>query len=279
MVNRQRPFSTRRFLFIAAMVGGVWFLADDVARAASPGGLAAADVDFRQILDDAGWIGWIIIALSIAMVALIVEHILSFRRGSLMPAGLAEQVHQLLQQSQVKQARQACQDRPSFLGHVLSAGLAEVNYGYSAVEKSMEDSSTEQSARLFRKIEYLSVIGTIAPMLGLLGTVWGLMVAFQEFELKTNPSIGDLAPGIRKAMVTTLMGLSVAVPALAGFAIFRNRIDELVAESSLLAEHVFADFKRPLTQREKRGPAPQRTDTKPDAPRGQPPATKGEQPS
>ncbi|GAB4135669.1 MAG: MotA/TolQ/ExbB proton channel family protein [Planctomycetaceae bacterium] len=223
------------------------------ASSSSVPGFAAAEMDFRQILEDAGWIGMLIIVLSVAMVALMIEHLLSFRRGVLMPSGLAEQTHQLLQQGQIKQARQLCLERPSFLGHVLSAGLSEVNYGYSAVEKALEDASTEHSARMFRKIEYLSVIGTIAPMLGLLGTVWGLMQAFQEFELKTNPHISELAPGIRKAMVTTLMGLTVAVPSLAAFAIFRNRIDELVAESSLMAEHVVGEIKRPLTQREKRG--------------------------
>lgn len=235
--------------------GCVWVAGGREAFAGPTSRVAAAEMDFRQVLDDAGVIGILILVLSVAMVALIVEHLLSFRRGVMMPAGLAEQVHQMLQQGQIKQARQVCQERSSFLGHVLAAGLGEVSYGYSAVEKSLEDASTEHSARMFRKIEYLSVIGTIAPMLGLLGTVWGLMQAFQEFELKTNPHISELAPGIRKAMVTTLMGLTVAVPALAAFAIFRNRIDELVAETSLMAEHVVGEIKRPLTQHEKRAAA------------------------
>eukprot|EP00913_Durusdinium_trenchii_P022839 g21443.t1 len=240
---------------IVFAAGIIWFAGGKTAFAGSSPAFAAGDVDFRQILDDAGVIGYLILFLSIAMVALIVEHMLSFRRGVMMPSGLAEQIHQMLQQGQIKQARQTCQERSSFLSHVLAAGLGEVNYGYSSVEKALEDASTEQSARMFRKIEYLSVIGTIAPMLGLLGTVWGLMLAFQEFELKTNPHISELAPGIRKAMVTTLMGLTVAVPALAAFAIFRNRIDELVAETSLVAEHVVGEIKRPLTQHEKRAAA------------------------
>ncbi len=97
---------------------------------------------------------------------------------------------------------------------------------------------------LFRKIEYLSVISAIAPMLGLMGTVWGMIVAFGEFTQKANPQPADFAPGISTALVTTLMGLCVAVPALAAFALFRNRIDEYVAETSLLAEQVFQPYKR-----------------------------------
>ena len=198
----------------------------------------------RQLLRAGGTIGLVILALSMAMVALIVEHMLTIRRKALMPTGLADSVGSLLSAGRFTEADQLCHERPSFLGAVLAEGLAEAPLGYQAVEKSMEDASAEQAARLFRKIEYLSVIGTIAPMLGLLGTVWGMIVAFQEFATKINPPVSELAPGIYQALVTTLMGLGVAVPALSAFAIFRNRIDELVAESSLMAEHAWAEFKR-----------------------------------
>jgi biopolymer transport protein ExbB len=155
-------------------------------------------------------------------------------------------VHALLAQKQFKQAEELCRQNPSLLGEILQAGLSEIGLEYSDIEKSMEDASVEQSSRLLRKIEYLSVIGSIAPMLGLLGTVWGMILAFLEFESKANPQVSELAPGIYKALVTTLMGLGVAVPAVAMFAIFRNRVDGLVAETSLLAEHVFADFRKML---------------------------------
>lgn len=198
----------------------------------------------REMIQAGGLVGYIIVGLSLTMVALIVEHILSIRRKTLMPPGLAEEVHRLIGEQKYQQADQSCRMNPSYLSRVLGAGLAEVSLGYGSVEKAMEDTGAEQSSRLFRKIEYLSVIGTIAPMLGLLGTVWGMILAFVEFESKANPQVSELAPGIYKALVTTLLGLGVAVPALAAFAIFRNRIDELIAEASLLAEQVFADFKR-----------------------------------
>jgi biopolymer transport protein ExbB len=221
-------------------------------------GQASPDLDIGSLVRAGGWIGYVIIFLSLLMVALFFEHLLSIRRQTLMPDGLAEEVHRLLSQGQLKQAEQECKLRPSFLGYVLAAGLQEAGQGYSAAEKAMEDASTEQSARLFRKIEWLSVIGTLAPMIGLLGTVWGMILAFREFEARANPQVAQLAPGIYRALVTTLMGLMVAVPALASFAYFRNRIDELVAQCSLLAEHVFADFKRTLNarrraERQKRG--------------------------
>ncbi len=167
-----------------------------------------------------------------------------------MPSGLAEEVHRLLKQGQFQQAREACQRRPSFLGQMLSAGLLETELGYHAVEKAMEDAAAQQAARLMRKIDGLSLISALAPMLGLMGTVWGMILAFMEFERKANPQVSELAPGVYKALVTTLFGLIVAVPAIAAFAYFRNRIDELVAQTALMAEHVFSDFKRAIvTQR------------------------------
>ncbi len=219
---------------VMAQDGGVELAGETVSEA--PG--------VREIVRAGGAVGYIIVALSFAMVALVVEHALRLRRSVLMPPEMAEQVHGLIAEQKFQQAEQVCQMNPSFLGRVLRAGLAEVGLGYPSVEKAMEDTSQEQSARLFRRIDYLSVIGTIAPMLGLLGTVWGMILAFVEFESKANPQVSELAPGIYKALITTLMGLGVAVPALFAYAVFRNRIEDLAADASLLAEQVFSDFKR-----------------------------------
>ncbi|QDT64054.1 MotA/TolQ/ExbB proton channel family protein [Calycomorphotria hydatis] len=221
---------------------------------AEPDTPAATGLNFTQLLEAGGYVGYVILALSIAMIALLVQQIFALRKSLFMPRGLADEVYQQIQARNYEAAEVACRQKPSLLAHLLSAGLAEVSLGYSAVEKAMEDAGTEYAARLFRKIDTLSTIGTLAPMLGLMGTVWGMIQAFVEFETKANPQVAELAPGIYRALVTTLLGLGVAVPSLAGFAFLRNRIDELVAETSLLAEQVFADFKRSraLQKRKKR---------------------------
>lgn len=208
-------------------------------------------VNPQALLKAGGAIGYVVIALSVAMVALIMEHLLSIRKGSLMPRSLAEQLHQLISGGQFQQADQLCRERPTFLSYVVMSGLKEANFGYNAVEKAMEDASVEQAARLSRKIEYLSVIGALAPMLGLMGTVWGMIQAFAEFTEKANPMPADFAPAISEALVTTLFGLLVAVPALAAYAWFRNRIDEYVAETTLMAEHLVAPLRRSLIEKRK----------------------------
>lgn len=208
-------------------------------------------IDIRQMFVDGGAIGYIIVGLSFVMLALVFEHLLTIRRTTLMPDGMAEDIQKLIQQGQFKVAEERCRASPSLLGHLLGAALPEIDLGYSAVEKAMEDAASQQSARLMRKIEYLSIISTVAPMLGLMGTVWGMILAFMEFERKANPQVSELAPGIYKALVTTLFGLIVAIPAISAFGFFRNRIDELVAQTALTAEHVFAEFKRSVALRKR----------------------------
>jgi len=202
------------------------------------------NVDFVQLFHDGGAIGYIICFLSLAVVALVIEQLLTIRRGTMIPLGLPDEAHRMITAGNFKAAEELCQSKPSLLSYLLLAGLKEVGLGYHAVEKAMEDAAAEQSARLMRRIEYLSVIAGVATMLGLLGTVWGMILAFMEFERKANPQISELAPGVYKALVTTLQGLIVAIPSNVAFSFFRNRIDELVSQTSLMAEHVFADYKR-----------------------------------
>jgi biopolymer transport protein ExbB len=221
-----------------------------------PGG---SDTGFVDLVRTGGLVGGVIFALSLCMVYLIVEHVLGIRRKTLVPEDLAAAVHRQITERKFDDARQQCQLQPCFLSHVLASGLSVIDLGYADADKAMEEAAHEQSARLLRKIEYLHLIGTLAPMLGLLGTVWGMIQAFMEFEAKANPAVSELAPGIYRALVTTMLGLIVAIPAFASFAIFRNRIDELVAEAALTAESVFADFRRDQARKSK-------TKTRPDRP-------------
>jgi len=192
----------------------------------------------------------LLFALSTTAVALAIDHMISIRSGVLMPAGLAAQVREQLGSDRLAAADQLCVRYPSFLAFVLRAGFAEVDGGWAAVEKGMEDALAQQSARLFRKIEYLSVIGNIAPMVGLLGTVIGMIFAFQEVANAEGAArAAQLAEGIYTALITTVGGLLVAIPSLAAFAIFRNRVDQLVAEVAYTAHHVMAPIKRVSTRR------------------------------
>lgn len=218
------------------------------AGSAASGGAAEGD-GMLQILMSGGMVGIAILillfALSVTAAYLVFDQFMTLRRNEILPAGLAEAVRQALLTGRVAEADAACRRSPSVLGFVLHNGLAELEFGWSQVEKAMEDALAEQSARLMRRIEYLSVIGNIAPMVGLLGTVTGMIFAFQQVAGSQGAAgAADLAEGIYQALVTTVGGLVVAIPSLGAFAIFRNRVDGLIAEAAYESQHALTPIKR-----------------------------------
>lgn len=251
-------------LLVAALVATAWWAVASItagqeppaqdgppaatAQSTAPNGSTSAESQgwtTWQIINAGGIVGLFIILLSIAAVALVIEHSLMLRASVLMPPGLADEVRGLVAGGRTAQAVELCQARPSFLARVLSDGLAEVEGGWPAVEKAIEDSLAEHTAQLVRKVEYLSVIANVAPMLGLLGTVMGMIVAFREVaETQGAARAADLAEGIYLALVTTVEGLIVAIPTLGALAVLRNRLDQLVAEAANMAEHAFLPLKR-----------------------------------
>jgi biopolymer transport protein ExbB len=247
--NRLR---TARYGLLAALALAL-FPAIARAEGSLPPGLA--HLDFRKLLEAGGGVGVVIGALSVGMAALVFEYLISLRRGATIPRRLAERLQELITQKQFKQATDECRDNGSLLALVIGAGLGEVDAGYAAVEKAMEDACAQHAGRLYRKIDYLSVIGTLSPMLGLLGTVWGMMLAFSEFASKANVAVTELAPGISTALVTTLLGLAVAIPAYAAYAYFRNRVDEAVANCSQVADHIFFEYRRDQAARRRKARA------------------------
>lgn len=200
---------------------------------------------FWDLVKASGTVGFIIIVLSVVAVALAVEDFLTLCKTSFMPSPLVETASQKIAMRDWKGLQEACQSHPSPLGRVVGAGAAEWEAGWSEMEKVMEDALAEETARWMRKVEYLSVIGNIAPMLGLLGTVIGMVLAFRTVaETQGAARAADLAQAIYLALVTTIEGLVVAIPALAAYAFFRNRVDEMMAEVAGTVQRLFAPLKR-----------------------------------
>jgi len=210
----------------------------------------------------------VLLGLSLIAAYLVFEQLMTLRRSEIMPDGLDDDVRDLIKAGQFRQAHDLCEENRSFLSLIIRQGLVEVDGDWNDVEKAMEDATAEQSAQLFRRIEYLSVIGNIAPMLGLLGTVIGMIMAFQQVATtEGSAGAGDLAEGIYQALVTTVGGLIVAIPSLGAFAVFRNRIDQLVAEAAYRAQRAMTPIKR---RSRVSGSASSRTSRPPTSPPSQP---------
>lgn len=260
-------------VMIALVAGsGVYFSADRIARAqdeeviadeeaevfqdapvaaAAPAAAASQDQSAPRRRSYLAWLygslgllySVIFLGLSFSLVAVFVMNLLVARRDSILPQGLIEGFERHLEAKQYQEAYELARNDDSFLGKVLSAGLSRLTYGYQPAIEAMQEVGEEESMRLDHLLSYLALIGTISPMFGLLGTVDGMVQAFDVIAQSTvSPKPNELAQGIATALVTTLVGLWLAIPAIAAFNILRNRVARLVLEVGTVSEGLMRRF-------------------------------------
>lgn len=214
-----------------------------------------SEIDMIQMIKHGGIVGYLIIFLSVVAIALVIEYSLTIRKTALIPSKTVDLIGKLIARKRYHEIATHCGN--TLIGKIVSAGMAEANFGYNAMVKAMEDSGEESGAKLVGRVEHLNIIGNIAPMLGLLGTVIGMLITFNRiFEASQATGIVDprqLAGGIFKALVTTVMGLIVAIPSLYASAVFRNRINALFAEVMAAAGQLITPFKSLDGKQEKVG--------------------------
>jgi biopolymer transport protein ExbB len=197
-----------------------------------------------DMMGSGGPIGYIIIALSIGALALIVMHFIQIRRAALIPAHQLEELDGLLSGGDVQSALEYCldPDSDSYLTRILAPALTRFQksaFGVFEIKNAIEEAGEEQTARLYRSTDALGVIGGIAPLLGLLGTVLGMIGAFGSLSRSAGSgNYEELASSISLALVTTFMGLTLAIPCIALFTFFRNRIDAFGSEAAMEIEQL-----------------------------------------
>ncbi len=200
---------------------------------------------FKVFFVDCSIIGWLLWAISVGTLALIIKYLIDIRRVNIMPDDILEQVKGQFEEKQYRDAIELTAEEPSYLSYMIHAALSEAAHGYGAMERAMEEASEERTTKLLRYIEWLNLIGNIAPMLGLMGTVWGITLTFFEIVKKAGGQVNpaDLAKGIGTALVTTLLGLSIAIPSLAVYSWLRNKIDSLSSEAMLAGQELISNFR------------------------------------
>ncbi len=188
--------------------------------------------------------GLVFFLLSFTLVALLVMNILTARREAVVPVTLVEGFEALLDEKKYQEAYELSKNDESMLGQVLSAGLAKLSQGYGQAIEAMQETGEEENMKLEHRLSYIALIGTVSPMIGLMGTVWGMIKAFQTISTtsKTVLKPDQLAGDISTALFTTLVGLVIAILAIAAYNILRNRIARLVLEVGILSEDLMSRF-------------------------------------
>jgi len=187
-------------------------------------------------------IGAIIILLSFVALGLVIANLLRIRMSSMAPPDSREHLARLFAANDIDGAIALCRadEHDSFLTRTLGRAMERCQrspFGFLELKSSLEESGQQQVARLYRATEWIALIATVAPMLGLLGTVVGILVALDTLRASEGvPRPDELAGGISLALVTTVMGLIVAIPCTFAFAFLRSRIDQLADEVAGIIE-------------------------------------------
>ncbi len=185
----------------------------------------------------------IFLFITFNLVALWVMNVLAVRRETVIPAVLLQTFEGHLNEKRYQEAYELAKNDESFLGKVLAAGMQQLSSGYDAAVQAMQEVGEEENMKMEHRLGYVALIAQIAPMFGLLGTVDGMVQAFDVIaKLNTSPRPSQLAAGIGTALVTTLVGLWIAIPSLVYYQFVRNRVNRLVMEVGVVSGELMKRF-------------------------------------
>ena len=212
-------------------------LAEEAAAAGGEAGAVSVQeaTSFYNVVFGCGAINllcWVaLFAVSLATVAFIIDGCLTIKRQKLIPPELINGVKESLANGDLAAATAACQVNPSPLSRILQAGFGNVQEGYDVTREAVTSCAEMENEKLIQRVSYLNVCGQLGPMLGLLGTVIGMVLAFASLATAAGASkAAMLAIAISTALWTTVVGLLVAIPALLAYTLLKNYATRLILE-------------------------------------------------
>lgn len=185
-------------------------------------------------MTEGGILMWPILFCSIVGVAIAIERFISLRRASIDTREFMDTMRQVLRQNRMQEAIEICEHTNAPVSRILRAGILKHDRPKEDIREAIEDAGNLEIPRLERYLSALATCANIAPLLGLLGTVQGMIAAFAQIQNKrgqVNPS--DLAEGIGTALYTTAFGLAVAIPMLVLYNYFVTRVENMVVEMEI----------------------------------------------
>lgn len=199
-----------------------------------------AEMNIITIIGRSGWFGiliWVcLLVCSVISVALIIDSFITIQDSKIMPQGLVNEVRTAMEQGDLLKAVQFCDANPGPLSRILSAGFAQVEEGFEVIQDAIGVAADLETEKVLSRVTYLSVISNTTPMLGLIGTVQGMIFAFYNLATKA-PGAGQqsyLALNISHGLWATAVGLSTAVPATIFFFYFKNRAMNIILRMEAL---------------------------------------------
>ncbi len=181
--------------------------------------------------------------LSFFFVAMLVMNFMAIRREAMMPSLLVQGFEAQLNEKQYQGAFEMAKADQSFLGKVLAAGMSKLSGGYGEASAAMQETGDYENMIMEHRLSYIALVGSIAPMLGLLGTVHGMVEAFAKIaSMDQPPPPNELAKGVMTALITTLVGLVMAIPAVMIYAFLKNRLQSIGSEMGTTIGNLMGRF-------------------------------------
>lgn len=243
----------RWVLAVPALLFVLFVIAPGPSAKAQPPGEASATADGARAETSEGFLQWmwrasgmigvVIAAMSFYLIALVFWMAFQYRKPIAIPENLLREMSELLTQRRFGEAYQRLAGDPSFLARVLAAGVRKLPTGQSAALRAMEMANDDATMEMEHRTTYLATVGTLGPMIGLVGTVYGMILSFRVIATAgANPQASALAAGISTALFATLEGIAVSIPAIFFYAVFRNRISRISLEVAIAAESLLEQF-------------------------------------
>jgi len=239
-----RFWQPTKFLFFAALAVVLLTTFAGVARADDGSGGEAGETNIVMfMIKSLGWVfGPLLLAVSVAMIALCVLLFLDLRMPSVIPAGFVDEFTDTVNKRKFKEAFDMARNDPSFLGQVLTAGMSRLQYGLEDAREAALNTLEAIKSDKEQKNNYNAVIATLGPMLGLVGTVFGMIQSFKVLSTATQINPAKLAEGISHALSVTLFGVAISVPAIFFNALFKNRITRVCMDVGHIADDLLTQM-------------------------------------
>ncbi|MBR6023180.1 MAG: MotA/TolQ/ExbB proton channel family protein [Kiritimatiellae bacterium] len=193
-----------------------------------------SSMNLWAIITGSGWLGvllWMaLLACSVAAAWLAIDFFITIKPKRIIPEQLVADVKQAMDEGDVMKAMERCEAEPGVLSSILLAGFRNVQEGFEVIEEQVGSAADLESEKLMQRVAYLNMCGSLAPMLGLLGTVQGMIMAFANLATSQAGAAQQsmLAMNISQALWTTAGGLVCAIPAVALYTYFKNRLSRIV---------------------------------------------------
>lgn len=248
-------------MFVCVCLTGGAVLAQDAAPAAAPAAVAEAapaggggeaapkqqsSTGFLAVVLGSGWLGvvlWLaLFGCGAAAIYFIVDCSIMIRPQKLMPQTLIDKVKAGMAEGDVIKAIKACESEPGPMANILSAGFSHVEEGFEVIQESIGAAADLETERIMQRLTWISVCSNLSPMLGLLGTVQGMIMCFETLATGA-PDVGALALAISQALWTTAGGLAIAIPAITFYYSIRNNANRLILRMEAMTMELIKDLR------------------------------------